>query len=121
MTTHSKRELPIAAILLLFLLFLLLVGLGMVLATATVSGTAALPNGVIVDIATGFRGFSVAETSQNTEIEIAGRTFEFSESTIVVDGVEVGAIDDSVKRMALTANHEGVTLISDCKTIALPD
>jgi len=121
MATHSKRGPSIVTISLLLLFLLLLLGLGWVLATATVSGTATLPNGVIVDIATGCRGFSVAETSQNTEIEIAGRTFEFSVSTIVVDGVEVGAIDDSVKRMALTANQEGVTLISDGKVIVLPN
>ncbi len=122
-TTDQKHHLSIAPILaaLVFFFLLLLFGGLWVLANVSMRGTATLPNGAIVDISAGAGGFSVAENSGSTKIGIAGRDFEFDASTIVVDGVAVGAIDDSVKQISLTANRDGVTLIYGGKTIALPD
>ena len=66
--------------------------------TVTVSGSATLPNGAIVDIA---GACDMSETPGCTEVNFAGRNFEFTKSSIVVDGVEIGEIDDSIKRLTL--------------------
>ncbi len=96
--------------------------------TITVSGSATLPNGAIVNIA---GPCSMSETPGSTEVDFAGRNFEFTKSSIVVDGVDVGEIDDSIKRLTLRVDRVpflkffsqsiGVVLTANGKEIPLPN
>jgi len=127
MQDRQKRGTPILTILALLLIVAVVGVLGTAFATLKVSGSATLPNGVTVDIA---GPNSISETSESTQVDYAGRTFEFTKSAIVVDGVEVGKIDDSTKRFALRVDRvrflwffsraNGVVLTADGDTIPLP-
>jgi len=127
MQDRQKHGIPILTILALLLLVAFVGVLGTAFMTLTVSGSATLPNGATVDIA---GACSMSETPESTLVEFAGRNFEFTKTTIVVDGVEVGKIEDSTKRLALRVDRvpflrffsraNGVVLTANGKTIALP-
>jgi len=127
MQDRQKRGMPILTILALLLLVAFVGVLGTAFMTLTVSGSATLPNGATVDIA---GACSMSETPKSTLVEFAGRNFEFTKSSIVVDGIVIGEIDDSTKRLALRVDRvpflgffsraNGVILTANGKTIPLP-
>ncbi len=128
MRDRQKHGIPILTILALLLLVAFVGVLGTAFITVTVSGSATLPNGAIVDIA---GACDMSETPGCTEVNFAGRNFEFTKSSIVVDGVEIGEIDDSIKRLTLRVDRvpllkffslaNGVVLTANGKEIALPN
>ena len=127
MKDRQKRRMPIPTILTLLLLVAFVGVLGTAFMSLSVSGSAALPNGATVDIA---GACSISETPGSTKVEFAGRNFEFTNSSIVVDGVEVGEIDDGTKRLALKVDRvrflgffsraNGVVLTANGKAIPMP-
>ncbi len=117
MTTDGHRGPRIGTILLLLLLPFVIAGIWMWFSTISVSGSTTLPNGIPVAITAGMGGFSVSDNSESTKIETAGRTIEFRDSQIMVDGANVGTIDDSVQKIAVTVNRDGMTLATDGETI----
>ena len=92
-------------------------GAAFVLATATVTGSATLPNGSAVAIA---GSFSAAESADRTTIQFEGRQFEFTPFKIIVDGVEVEALDTVPAQLTLSKRSEGVALTMNGKNIQLP-
>ncbi len=128
MKDRQKRRMPIPTILTLLLLVAFVGVLGTAFMSLSVSGSAALPNGATVDIA---GACSISETPGSTKVEFAGRNFEFTKSSIVVDGVEIGEIDDSIKQLTLRVDRvpflkffslaNGVVLTANGKKIPLPN
>ena len=128
MKDRQKSGMPILIVLALLLLVAFIGMLGTAFMTITVSGSATLPNGAIVDIA---GPCSMSETPGYTLVDFAGRKFVFAKSSIVVDGVDVGEIDDSTKRLTLRVDRvpflrffsrsNGVVLKANGKEIPLPN
>jgi hypothetical protein len=75
--------------------------------TATVSGTATLPNGATARI-NGL--FSCSESPSKTEIEAGGHLFVFSPTAISIDGVPVGLLDATVSDVQIDAGYWSATL-----------
>lgn len=117
MVEQAKRRLSLNAILVSLLILCLLGGLWLLISSISVSGTATLPNGVPVAISSGISGYSASNNDEFTRIEIAGYKLEFDNSRIQVDGVEVGAIDDSMTQIRVIADRGVVTLADEDKII----
>jgi hypothetical protein len=76
-------------------------------AFASVSGTAALPNGATATI----NGpFSCSENALTTKIEAGGHVFVFSPTTISIDGVAVGPLDATVTDVQIDAGYRSASL-----------
>ena len=75
--------------------------------TATVSGTASLPNGTTATI----NGpFSCSENTRMTEIEAGGHIFAFSPTTISIDGAPVGPLDATVTDVQIDVRYWSASL-----------
>jgi len=86
--------------------------------TATVSGTASLPNGATARI----NGpFSCSETSQQTTIEAGGHTFTFSPTMISVDGAAVGPLNATVTQVEIDATGSSTTLRINGHEVPVPE
>ncbi len=107
-TTKRISTIATVAIGVLLLLIVIAVGLfGLVTATATVSGTASLPNGATAKI-TG--PFSCSENKSLTKIEAGGHTFAFSPTTMAVDGAVVGPLDATMTDVQIEAGSWSAAL-----------
>jgi len=78
-----------------------------VVMTTSASGTARLPNGTTAVI----NGpFSCSDIPPTTRIEAGGHVFNFSPTTISVDGVPVGTLDASVTSVQIDASYWSASL-----------
>ena len=101
MTTKKKRSLlnKVANIFAVCCI-VFLVGIVALVMTATVSGTATLPNGTVAQI----NGpFSCSANGTSTEIEAGGHTFAFTPTTISIDAVSVGPLDETITKVQIDA------------------
>lgn len=75
--------------------------------SVTVSGTAALPNGMMATI----NGpFSCSEKPARTEIEAGGHVFAFSPTAISIDGTDVRPFDATVTDVRIDAGYWSAAL-----------
>lgn len=80
---------------------------------ATSTGAATVFGGVPVTLTVQGLGFSVEGHSEKTRIEAAGRVIEFLDThEVVVDGLQIGVINESVERLALNVGRDGGTILS---------
>ena len=121
MKQHRRRGKSILRVAGLLLLgFASLVAL--MLFTAEVRGTANLPGGHSLAIASTWRtgDYSISENSQRTLVQFAGRQLEFTESFIYVDGVELAGLPDSPASLELAKKNGVVEVaVSGGEVIAL--
>ena len=110
MESKTKPNSIFGAVLIGLVLFCIATALcqfALVSLTATVSGTASLPNGLTATI----NGpFSCSETARTTEIEAGGHVFAFSPTTISIDGVPVGPLDATVTNVQIDARYWSASL-----------
>ena len=106
--TRSKSEFGAVAIVSTLLAMAMALCLFIVVSLAsTVSGTAALPNGLTAKI----NGpFTCSENTSQTEIEAGGHTFVFSPTEISIDGVPVGPLDARVTAVQIDASFWSASL-----------
>lgn len=122
-TSHQKpkRNLPIAWILTACFVPFVLAGIWLatqIVSSATVSGSATVFDDVPVDLKVQGFGFGVEGRPKKTTIEAGGRVIEFLDShRVLVDGVEVGVIDESVERIAMKVGPDGISIESEGKMI----
>lgn len=118
MEHHTKRTWSIAHLVILAMLVCLLVAaclFAWTVATASVSGTATLPNGATARID---GSFSCSEKPQSTEIVAGGHNFVFSPTSISIDGVPVGPLDATVTDVQIDAGRGSATLRVNGREIA---
>ncbi|TWT75991.1 hypothetical protein Pla123a_27770 [Posidoniimonas polymericola] len=89
---------------------------GFLLATARVTGSASLPNGMPIEIVAGLGGFGVGELKSLTRISIAGYEIEFHATdipdtySIDVDGVRSKHVVRPGENVSLSTTWSGATL-----------
>lgn len=119
--SKNMKPFPLTLVLALFAFLISVGGLAFLVSNASVSGTAKLPSGGVLNITTGLKGFEVAENQTDTIVKVAGRVLEFRNTSLVVDGVEVETYDGSAEDLALEVANGEVSLYSDRRQIELPD
>lgn len=114
-----SRRIPLVAILTGVLFALLALVVIVFIASATVTGSATLPNGSDVGITTKGLGFGVASNQNETRIEAGGYVVEVDEKlTVRVNGSEVGMLDEEPKHYDLVIDSEGLQMRSAERTVA---
>ncbi|WP_425395606.1 hypothetical protein [Aeoliella sp.] len=84
------------------LIVLVALGAMVFFASASVSGTATLPNGTIATI----NGpFSCSNNTAATVIDAGGHVFEFTPTTVLVDKTPVASLDSSVQKVEIDASY----------------
>ena len=109
---HSsrKKRLPLAGILVSVLLCLVASAVALVLATATVSGSATLPNGSQVGITTKW-GFAVSANDDITRIEAGSYVVEVDgDLEVQVNGTQVGVLKQQPMTYDLVVNAAGLRM-----------
>jgi len=120
MEQQTKRASPLSSTIILAMLVCMLLAaclFAWAVATASVSGTATLPNGATATID---GPFSCSEKPQSTEIEAGGHTFVFSPTSISIDGVPVAPLDATVTDVQIDAGRRSATLRVNGRQIARP-
>jgi hypothetical protein len=106
-----KRKIPLVGILAALLLGLLASGVLVFIATASVTGSATLPNGSRVGINTKGLGFGVASNKKETRIEAGGYVVEVDDDLrLKVNGIEVAVLEDEPKDYDLIVNSNGLEM-----------
>lgn len=114
-----KRKIPLFGILaaLLFVLFATVVLV--FLATASVTGSATLPNGSNIGITTKGLGFGVTSDKKETRIEAGGYVVEIDDKlTLMVNGAEVTTLDGQPQNYDLVVDAEGLRITSADRIVA---
>lgn len=117
MSSNSRRGAPLWTILLALLFVAPLALLATAYFASSVSGTVTLPNGIVANI-TG--SFGASESGSLTTIEAASRKFAFTQSAVLVDGVAVARLDESVRDVSLTAIGGQARLVLNGAEVPLP-
>ena len=110
MEHKTKRRSILRLIAISFAVFCMFIvgSLTLLVMTATVSGSAALPNGTTATI----NGpFSCSSNSTRTEIEAGGHVFVFSPTTISIDGTDVAPLDETVTDVQINASYWTASLV----------
>ena len=106
----GKRRVPLVGILAACLFCLMASVVAVFVATASVTGSATLPNGSNVGI-TAKRGFGVSSNGGETRIEAGGYVVEVDDNLVLsVNGSEMGKLDEEPKRYDLTVDAEGLQI-----------
>jgi len=105
-----KKRLPVVGILVSVFLCLVTSAVALVLATATVSGSATLPNGSQVGITTKW-GFGVSANADTTRIEAGSYVVDVDEDLNVhVNGTQVGVLEQQPMNYDLVVNAAGLRM-----------
>lgn len=114
-----KKKLPLVGILAVLLLVLLVSVVGIAIATATVSGSATLPNGSSIGITTRGLGFGVSSSQDKTRIEAGGYVVVVDDDLkLMVNGKAVATLDDEPKNYQLTVDADGLRITCKERTVA---
>ena len=90
------------------IVMLMVVGVGLfVVFTASVAGTATLPNGTTAKIN---GAFSCSSDPTKTLISAGGRQFLFSTTTISIDGVPIGPLDATITDVQINSSFWSASL-----------
>ena len=106
----SKNRVSLFAILAALVPCVIVALFALFLATASVTGSATLPNGSSVGITTKW-GFAVSSKDTATRIEAGSYVVEVAEDlTVNVNGTEVGVLDTEPKSYQLVVNASGLEM-----------
>lgn len=122
MSDHKKRKfplVPILAVLAAIPVLLFVAYIALVFTFGTVSGSATLPSGVVLDISGGW-GFGASSGPKLTTVDIAGRQFEFTKTVASVDGIEFMKLDGTENEMILKVDGGELMLFKNGQLIDLP-